>query len=167
MTDQESGAGIRTVTWADPASHAAAAPDMTGLTFLQAILNGQVPPAPICQLMSFSMVSVMEGEVAFRCTPDASMYNPIGLVHGGLVCTLLDSAAGCAVHSTLPMGTGYTSVELKTSFLRPVKATGGDLTATGRIVKTGRRVAFAEAEVRDDQARLVATATSSCLVFAV
>ena len=88
-----------------------------------------------------------------------------GLVHGGLVCTLLDSVAGCAVHSTLPAGVGYTSLEIKVSYLRPVRHGGGELTATGRVTKPGRRAAFADGEVRDGDGRLVATASSTCLVF--
>jgi uncharacterized protein (TIGR00369 family) len=157
----------KTVTWSDPAAHAATTARMSGLELMKAFLDGSVPPAPITKLLGFALVSVSEGEVVFRGTPDDSMYNPIGLVHGGLVCTLLDSAAGCAVHSTLPTGTGYSSVEIKVSYLRPVRSGEGDLIATGRLVKGGRRIAFAEADVRDEQGRLVATASSSCLIFSL
>jgi uncharacterized protein (TIGR00369 family) len=101
------------------------------------------------------------------CTLDESVYNPIGVVHGGLVCTLLDTVAGCAVHTTLPKGMGYTSIELKVSYLRPVHATSGPLTAIGRVVKPGRRVAFSEGEILDAQGRAVATASSSLLVFPI
>jgi uncharacterized protein (TIGR00369 family) len=87
------------------------------------------------------------------------------VVHGGLVCTLLDSVAGCAVHSTLPSGVGYTSLEIKVSYLRPVRQGGGELTAIGRVTKPGRRAAFADGEVRDGDGRLIATASSTCLVF--
>lgn len=155
----------RTVSWHDPATALAAMPAMTGRQYLQAIVDGVLPPPPISGLMAFTAVSVGEGEVVFRCTPDESAYNPIGVVHGGLVCTLLDSVVGCAVHSTLPAGTGYTSLEIKVSYLRPVRAGEGDLVATGRVTKPGRRAAFSEGEVRDDAGRLVATATSTCLVF--
>jgi uncharacterized protein (TIGR00369 family) len=110
-------------------------------------------------------VSVGEGTVEFRCQPDESAYNPIGVVHGGLVCTLLDSVAGCAVHSTLPAGVGYTSLEIKAGYLRPVRHGGGELTGTGRVTKPGRRAAFADGEVRDADGRLIATASSTCLVF--
>jgi uncharacterized protein (TIGR00369 family) len=91
---------------------------MTGRDYLQAMVDGELPPPPISGLMSFSAVSVVEGKVVFRCTPDEAAYNPIGVVHGGLVCTLLNSVLGCAVHSTLPAGTGYTSLEIKVSYLR-------------------------------------------------
>ncbi len=111
------------------------------------------------------MVEVEEGRVSFTCRPDESAYNPIGAVHGGLVCTLLDSVCGCAVHSTLPLGKGYTSVEIKVSYLKAVRADSGLLTATGTLVKGGSRVAFSEAVVTDEAGTPVATATSTCLVF--
>jgi uncharacterized protein (TIGR00369 family) len=109
-------------------------------------------------------VSVNPGDVVFGCLPDESVYNPIGVVHGGLVCTLLDTVAGCAVHSTLPADVGYTSVEIKISYLRPVRA-GVELIAHGWVTKPGRRVAFAEADVRDPSGTLLATASSTCLVM--
>ncbi len=138
---------------------------MSGLDYQRAMLAGQLPPPPISALMGMRSISVEEGVVVFGCEPDESAYNPIGLVHGGLVCTLLDSVAGCAVQTTLPVGTGYTSLEIKVNFLRPVRAGEGELTATGRVTKPGRRAAFAEGEVRDAAGRLVATASSTCLVF--
>ena len=101
----------------------------------------------------------------FSCTVDESVYNPIGAVHGGLVCTLLDSVAGCAVHTTLPAGVGYTSIELKVTYLRAVTRASGPLTAVGTVVKPGRRVSFAEGQVFDAAGKLVATASSSLLVF--
>lgn len=154
----------KTISWHDPTVGATAMATMSGLDYLQAISAGRVPGAPIMALMGGEVESVTFGEVIFRCTPDESVYNPIGLVHGGLVCTLLDSVAGCAVHSTLPAGTGYTSLEIKVSYLRGVHA-GESLRAIGRVTKPGRRAAFAEGEVRDSQDRLVATASSTCLVF--
>ena len=156
----------KTVTWHDPAATAAGMAGRTGLEFLQAIAAGELPGAPIASLFAFRIVSVAEGEVVFACTPDDAAYNPIGVVHGGLVCTLLDSVGGCAVQTTLPAGVGYTSIEISVRYLRPVHA-GTELTATGRVVKPGRRVAVAEADVRDAQGRLVASAVTSCLVFPV
>ena len=129
------------------------------------MLDGRLPHAPIGGLMNFGIESFGDGEVTFRCTPDQSVYNPIGLVHGGLVCTLLDSVLGCAVQTTLEAGVGYTSLEIKVSYLRPVRAGEGDLTAVGRVSRRGRRVSFADGEVRDSQGRLVATGSSTCLVF--
>jgi uncharacterized protein (TIGR00369 family) len=155
----------RTVSWWDPSIGARAMLDLSGREYLQAMIDGRLPPPPISGLMAMTAVSVGEGTVEFRCSPDESAYNPIGVVHGGLVCTLLDSVAGCAVHSTLPAGMGYTSLEIKVSYLRPVRHGEGELTATGRVTKPGRRAAFVEGEVRDERGRLVATASSTCLVF--
>ena len=155
----------RTVEWHDPAIVAAASRDRSGLETLQAVRDGVLPPAPIAALLQMELVDLEEGRIEFRCAVDESVYNPIGLVHGGLVCTLLDSVTGCAVHTTLPRGVGYTSIELKVNYLRGVHADSGPLTAVGRVVKPGRRVAFAEGEVRDARGAVVATATSSLLVF--
>ncbi|MCU1693647.1 MAG: phenylacetic acid degradation-related protein [Frankiales bacterium] len=154
----------KTVEWHDPRAAAAVGLTKSGIEHLQAVADGELPPPPIAVLLGFGLSSVRPGEVTFTCTPDESVYNPIGTVHGGLVCALLDSVCGCAVQSTLPQGQGYTSVEIKVSFLRAVHA-GDALTAVGRIVKPGRRVAFSEGEVRDAAGKPVATATSTCLVF--
>lgn len=155
----------RTVTWEDPLAAASAGAALSGLEAMQALAAGEIPPPPISALMQMSVAHVERGVVVFTCEPDESHYNPIGIVHGGLVCTLLDSVVGCAVHTTLEQGIGYTSLELKVSYLAGVHAGSGTLTATGRVVKPGRRVAFAEGEVRDAAGTLVATATSTLLVF--
>ena len=155
----------RTVTWHDPMVTAAGALQRSGLETMEAIRDGILPPPPIAMLMQMGVTALEEGRVEFTCAVDESVYNPIGVVHGGLVCTLLDTVAGCAVHTTLPAGVGYTSIELKVNYLRAVHATSGPLTAIGRVIKPGRRVAFAEAEVLDAAGRSVATASSSLLVF--
>jgi uncharacterized protein (TIGR00369 family) len=144
---------------------AAGARERSGLETLEAVRDGLLPQPPIAMLMQFEIRALEEGRVEFGCTLDESVYNPIGVVHGGLVCTLLDTVAGCAVHTTLPAGVAYTSIELKVNYLRPVHHNSGPLTAIGRVVKPGRRVAFAEGEVLDAQGRAVATASSSLLVF--
>jgi len=157
----------RTVTWYDPLVTAAGGLERSGLETLEALRDGLLPPPPIVPLMQMDLVAVEVGRVEFCCLVDESVYNPIGVVHGGLVCTLLDTVAGCAVHTTLPAGVGYTSIELKVNYLRAVHATSGPLTAIGRVVKPGRRVAFAEGEVLDAAGRTVATASSSLLVFPI
>ncbi|HET6391736.1 MAG TPA: PaaI family thioesterase [Blastococcus sp.] len=157
----------RTVEWHDPMITAAGALQRSGLATMEAIRDGELPPPPIAMLMQMGVTALEEGRVEFTCELDESVYNPIGVVHGGLVCTLLDTVAGCAVHTTLPAGVGYTSIELKVNYLRAVHTTSGPLTAVGRVVKPGRRVAFAEGEVRDAAGRTVATASSSLLVFPV
>jgi uncharacterized protein (TIGR00369 family) len=165
---QESGWGeprTKTVTWYDPAATVTGGAGLTGLDFMLAILEGRIPPAPMAQLLGMQPVQVERGLVRFTCTPDESVYNPIGIVHGGLVCTLLDSVAGCAVHTTLEAGTGYTSIDITVNYVRAVTLASGTLVATGRVTKPGRRVALAGADVHDGAGRLVATATSNCLVM--
>jgi len=154
-----------TVQWRDPELGLAALPELSGIDFMKRIADGELPAAPIASHFGMDLIEVAPGTVTFRCVPDESHYNPIGTVHGGLVCTLLDSALGCATHTTLPAGSGYTSIEIKVNYLRPVSAGNGALTCRGRVTKPGRRVAFAEGEVVDDQGKVVATASGSLLVF--
>ncbi|MCW2842112.1 MAG: hypothetical protein JWN22_28 [Nocardioides sp.] len=158
-------ARTRAVTWHDPAAAAQQGLAMGGMDYLRAIIDGVLPPPPIAGLIQMGLASAEPGTAVFTCTPDESAYKPIGAVHGGLVCTLLDSVAGCALHSTLPQGRGYTSVEIKVNYLRPVRSTSGLLTATGSVVKAGSRVAFTEGVVTDASGATVATATSTLLVF--
>ncbi|WP_347177047.1 PaaI family thioesterase [Parafrankia sp. EAN1pec] len=158
----------KTVTWYDPAASARSSLAMSGLEFLRAMVDGTVPPPPISRVFDFRPVSVEVGDVVFTCEPDESAYNPIGLVHGGLVCTLLDTATACAVHTTLAAGAAYTSLEIKISYVRPVHVLPGranTLTAHGWVTRPGRRAAFAQGDVRDAQGRVVATASSTCLVM--
>jgi uncharacterized protein (TIGR00369 family) len=153
------------VTWYDPARIAAGADGLSGLEFITALAEGRIAPAPIAALLNMRPVRAERGLVVFECVPDESVYNPIGVVHGGLLCTLADSVAGCAVHTTLPAGTGYTSIDITVNYTRPVTLDSGMLTATGRVTKPGRRVALATAEITDAAGRLVATASSNCLVI--
>jgi uncharacterized protein (TIGR00369 family) len=158
-------ASERTVTWYDPSIGAREGLRMAGIDYLRAIRDGELPPAAIGSLMRFDVSEIEEGRAVFTCTPDESAYNPIGVVHGGLVCTLLDSVCACALHSTLPLGKGYTSVEIKVSYLKAVRSDSGPLTATGTLVKGGSRIAFSEGVVTDRTGSVVATATSTLLVF--
>jgi uncharacterized protein (TIGR00369 family) len=155
----------RTVTWYDPHALAGAGKGLAGVDFLRSVAAGELPGAPIAALIGSRIAEIEVGRVVFSCTPDESAYNPIGVVHGGLVCTLLDSAIGCAVHSTLPAGTSYTSTSITVNYLRAVTSGSGELRAEGRVTKPGRRMAFADATVVDGAGRIVATATGSCLVF--
>ncbi|GAA2547730.1 PaaI family thioesterase [Mycolicibacterium diernhoferi] len=138
---------------------------MPGLDYLRAMRDGALPPPPIAALMQTEIVEAEHGRVVFTCSPDESVYNPIGSVHGGLVCTLLDSVLGCALHSTLPQGKGYTSVEIKVNYLKAVRLTSGLLTATGSVVKSGARVGFTEGSITDEYGAVVATASSTLLIF--
>jgi uncharacterized protein (TIGR00369 family) len=155
----------RVITWHDPAPTASVGASMAGLDFVRAVMDGQVPTPPLHQLMQINLVSVAPGKVVFTCAPDESTYNAIGVVHGGVICALLDNAVGAAVHSTLPQGKGFTSVEIKVNYLKTVQQSSGLLTATGTVAKSGSRVAFAEGTVTDASGALVATASSTLLVF--
>jgi uncharacterized protein (TIGR00369 family) len=155
----------RTVTWYDPLRSAEAGLKLSGIDYLTAMVEGTIAPPPIAMLMQMDFTQAEPGRVVFTCTPDASAYNPIGAVHGGLVCTLLDSVVGCALHSTLPAGKGYTSIEIKVSYLKAVSVRSGQLTAVGTVVKAGSRVGFTEGVVTDASGAVVATATSTLLVF--
>lgn len=155
----------RTVVWYDPMTTAEAGLSMSGIDFLRAIRERKLPPPPIAALFGFVMREIEVGRVVFECVPEESAYNPIGVVHGGLVCTLADTVTACAVQTTLDVGVGYTSIDLSVSYLRPVTTGSGRLRATGSVTKPGRRAAFAQAQIVDADANLVATATSSCLII--
>jgi uncharacterized protein (TIGR00369 family) len=155
----------RIFAWSDPKLTADAASGMAGLDFLRAMRDGVVPAAPIAALVGLSIAEVDPGRVVMRLTPAEYHYNPIGTVHGGILATLLDSVMGCAVHSTLPKGRGYTSLEIKVNYVRAVTGDSGELSAEGRVVHGGRRSAVAEGTVVDAKGRLCATASTTCLVF--
>jgi len=154
----------RAYDWEDPAVSAAAA-GMDGLSFLRALAEGTVPPPPITATMGFTLRSVERGHVVFELEPGEHLYNPIGLIHGGALATLLDSAAGCAVHSTLPVGSGFASLDLSVKFLRPVRADTPRLTCEGTVIQAGSRTALAEARLYGEGERLYAHATSTCMIF--
>lgn len=157
----------RTYEWHDPAVTAAAVGRGTGLDFLRDIAAGRLPGPPVGATVDFALDEVEHGRAVFSLLPGEEHYNPIGSVHGGVFATLLDSAAGCAVQSTLPRGTGYTSLDLNVKFLRPITVDTGRVRAVGRVVSSGRRTALAEAQLLDAGDRLLAHATSSCLLFSV
>ena len=155
----------KTVTWYDPEMTAAAGSGLSGLEFLQALVDGRLPPAPLVMLLGFRAVEAEAGRVVFAGTPDESVYNVLGMVHGGLVCAVADTVAALAVRTTLEAGVGYTSIDLNVSYTRPVTRDSGALRAVGTVVKPGRRIAFSQAEIFDHAGRLVASATSSCLIM--
>ena len=146
---------------ADPAKVAG----LTGLQLMQGILNGTVPYAHIADTLDFSLVEVGEGRAVFQGTPKLDHYNPIGTVHGGWYATLLDSALGCAVHTTLPVGMAYTTAELGVNIVRAASAKTGPLRAIGQVIHAGRQLATAEARIVGPDGKLYAHATTTCLVF--
>ncbi|MFD3490279.1 PaaI family thioesterase [Streptomyces sp. NPDC058690] len=155
----------RTYEWEDPAVSAAAVGRTTGLEFVREIATGRLPSAPIAATLDFTLDEAEHGRVVFSLVPGEEHYNPIGSVHGGVYATLLDSAAGCAVQSTLPSGMGYTSLDLTVKFLRPVTVDTGRIRAVGTVTSSGRRTALAEARLLDEKDRLLAHATSTCMLF--
>jgi uncharacterized protein (TIGR00369 family) len=138
---------------------------MAGLDFVRAIFDGRLPAPPIMQTIEPFDSTAEAGHVVFYSTPGFRHYNPIGSVHGGYAATLLDSAMGLAVHTMLPPGTGYTTLEFKISFIRDMTKDTGPVRSEGHILNVGRRAATAEARVSDAKGRLLAHATTTCLVF--
>ncbi|MBZ5738594.1 PaaI family thioesterase [Nocardioides mangrovi] len=139
---------------------------MSGLDQLMAIRDGLLPPAPIAETLGMVDFDGEHGSMSVSLDPEHRHYNPLGTVHGGVISTLLDTAAGCSVHSTLAPGEGYTSLDLSVKFLRPATVDSGRLTAVGKVLQRGRRTALAEAQLVDARGKLVAHATSSCMIFA-
>lgn len=138
---------------------------LTGLELMQAMSRGDLPPAPIAETLGMVDFGAEAGSVWVELEPEHRHYNPLGTVHGGVLSTLLDTAAACSVHTTLEVGQAYTSLDLTVKFLRPASVESGRLRATGRVIQRGRRTALAEAQVTDAQGRLVAHATSTCMIF--
>jgi uncharacterized protein (TIGR00369 family) len=155
----------REVTWQDPLIGAALARDLSGLEYLTAIAEGRIPGAPIAALLGMSVHSVEPGRVAFGLEVGEHLYNPIGSVHGGVFCTLLDSAMGCAVHSSLDRGQAYTTLELKVNLVKALTVRTPHVIATGQVVTSGRRVATASGQITGPDGTLFAHATTTCLVF--
>lgn len=137
----------------------------SGLELMRAIVAGELPGAPIANVLNFAPVLVEAGHVVFEGEPKADFLNPIGSVHGGWAATLLDSCVACAVHSTLPAGKGYTTVELKINFVRAIMPDTGRLRAEGKVIHAGGRIGTAEGRLTDTAGKLYAHATTTCLIF--
>lgn len=153
------------VSWEDPMQLAEAGRAMPGIEFLRAIRDGRLPAPPIARLLGFDLVEVEPGHAVFELVPGEQHYNPIGGVHGGIAMTLLDSAMGCAVQTHMPAGGGYTTLEAKTNLVRPITSATGRLRAIGKLVHLGKRVATAEGRLEDEQGKLYAHATTTCLIL--
>ena len=139
---------------------------LSGLEALRAIIAGALPAPPIGRLMGFRLVEVEKGRAVFEGTPGPSLLNPLGAVHGGYALTLIDSACGCAVHSELDAGIGYTTVETKVNFTRPIDPYGGAIRCEGRVLSRGRQIATAEAYLRSAEDKLLAHGTSTLIILA-
>jgi uncharacterized protein (TIGR00369 family) len=156
----------RSFSWQDPAAAVAVGMRMPGVAYLQAIADGQLPPPPVAQMLGFRLLEVDEGRALFAMEPAEWMYNPLGSVHGGVVATLLDSCMGCAVHSTLEAGVGFTTSDIQVRYVRAVSESTGSMLAEGRVVHRGRSTATAEGRLfseRDES--LIAHASTGCMIL--
>ena len=157
--------GSRTIRWDDPLGALEAAPGKTGVELLTEMIGGKVPRPPIAATMGFALVEVAEGKAVFTGEPGEHLYNPIGSVHGGWAMTLLDSAMGCAVHSTLGVGERYTTVEVKVNFVRPITVDTGAVRCEGVILHRGGTIATAEGRlVVAATGKLLAHGTTTCII---
>jgi len=154
-----------TVEWNDPLTLAQAGRSMAGIDFLRGIRDRRLPAPPIAKLLGFDLVEVEPGHAVFEIVPGEQHYNPIGVVHGGLAMTLLDSCMGCAVQTHMPAGSGYTTLEAKTNLVRAITAETGKLRAIGRTLHVGKRMATAEGRLEDTSGKLYAHATTTCIVL--
>ena len=164
--DATTGSRQHSFGWDDPTPTVMAGIERSGLEIWQAIAAGELPRPPVGALVDFSIPHVEEGRIAFAAPTAEWMLNPLGTVHGGVITTMLDSAVGCAVHTTLPVGVGYTTLEIKVNFLRAVPADAGNLIAEGKVVHRGGTVATAEGRLTSESdGRLLAHATTTCLIL--
>ncbi len=155
----------RTIEWVDPSETLARAVGMSGLDYMQAMMDGEVPLSPIGVLMGMEPVSGEEGRAVIAVNPSDFHLNPVGTIHGGMAATMLDSVIGCAVHTTLPAGGFYSTIEIKVTYLRALTAESGRVLCEGRVLHRGKRIAMAEASMTDEETgKLIAHATSTCLL---
>ena len=158
----------RLLRWQDPLPSAARGATLAGLDYIGEIAAGELPPPPIAVTMRFAPVEFEEGRAVFEGEPGEEHYNPIGVVHGGYASTLLDSAMGCAVHTTLEQGTGYTTLTLEVKMVRPITSETGKVRAEAVVVHRGRRQATVEARMTDiETGKLLAHGTSTCMIMEV
>lgn len=156
----------RTLVWQDPVATAAAGATMSGIEYMRAVVRGEVPPPPIAVTMRLRPVELEEGRVVFEGEPGEEHYNPIGVVHGGYAATLLDSALGCAVHTTLPAGVAYTSLGLEAKFVRPITRDTGRVLCEAKVLYRGRKQATAEARLTAAEGgKLIAHGIATCMIL--
>jgi len=153
------------ITWEDPLKGALEATKMDGIAYLQAMSDHQFPLPPLLYTLDFSVTEIEKGNVVFEFTPQEFHYNPIGTVHGGVITAILDSAMGCSVHSLLPAGRGYTTLELKVNFLKTVTIKTGKLKTRAKVINLGGRTALVEAQLLDENNTVYAHAVSTCLIL--
>jgi len=154
-----------TVTWQDPHAAFATGKALSGIDYMNEMIAGRIAPPPIMNLMGFRLTKVGEGLAVFECEPGEQHYNPIGVVHGGLAMTLLDSAMGCCVHTRLPANVGYTTLEAKVNMVRAITGKTGVVRATGRVIHLGGKTATAEGRLEDAAGKLYAHGTTTCIIL--
>jgi len=138
-----------------------------GLELLQRLIDGRYPAPPMAATLGFTLTGASEGRVVFHGMPGANHLNPLGGVHGGWAATIMDSALGCAVHSTLNVGEAYTTAEFKVNLTRPITPNTGEVVCEGRVVHRGRTLAVSEATLKDRDGKLLAFGTETCSIFPV
>jgi uncharacterized protein (TIGR00369 family) len=151
----------KTISWHSPADVMPHISGLSGIEYLRGVSEGRIPPPPMGAWTIGSLPVIEDGEITLRSRPDESFLNTMGLVHGGVLCTLLDSAMGMSVITKLSPGQAYVTIELKVSFLRPLPCDGSEIEVRGRVLQMGRKVAFAEAHAYLADGRLAGHATSS------
>jgi uncharacterized protein (TIGR00369 family) len=155
-----------TIAWRDPRASVELGRDLSGLEYMQSLVDGELPPPPIAVLMGFRVAEVSEGRAVFRGEPGEQHLNTIGSVHAGFAAALLDSAMGCAVHTTLPAGVGYTTLELSVNLVRAIAPDTGTVVCEGHVLHAGRRTATADARLtQESTGKLLAHAKTTCLVL--
>jgi uncharacterized protein (TIGR00369 family) len=165
MSETSKSERTLTVSWEDPRALAEAGRGLSGLEYLRKIVAGELPRPPISALLNFGLAELSEGQAVFTVEPAEYHYNPIGVVHGGLAATLLDSAMGCAVHTMLPAGAGYTTLEIKVNFVRAMTAETGRVRCEAKLIHLGGRTATAEGRIIDEAGKLYAHGTTTCLIL--
>ncbi len=166
MTGMSTKARTRTITWDDPMTALTEGASLSGLEFIRAIFDGKLPSPPITATMGFTGGSADEGQVTFVGEAAEHLYNPIGVVHGGFAMTMLDSAMGCAVHTTLAVGEAYTTLEAKVNFVRPITMETGPVRCEGTVIHRGGKIATAEGRlIAERTGKLLAHGTTTCMVF--
>jgi uncharacterized protein (TIGR00369 family) len=156
----------RELTWQDPVPTLERAAGLPGCDYMRAVAAGELPPPPIAVLLRMAPIEVDDGRVVFAGEPGEEHYNPIGSVHGGYAATIIDSAIGCAVHTTLPVGAAYSTQTLETKYVRPITRDTGIVHCEATVLHRGRRQATAEAKVTDAASgKLLAHGTGTCLIL--
>ena len=138
---------------------------MSGIEYMRKLMTGELPPSGMVQLLRLKLVEVSEGRAVFTVQPDERHYNGLGIAHGGLAATLLDSALGCAINATMPAGKVFTTLEMKINYVRPITRERGELRCEANMIHAGGRVATAEGRITDEDGKLYAHGTATCMLF--